>query len=75
MGNSFLTGDGTLKTVMIQVRTTKEALDEIQSGLSQGADAFGLQVECLLGQERTEANLKNIRCGRGKTFLRYGLLL
>ena len=69
MGNSFLTGDGPLKTVMIQVRTTKEALAEIQSGLSQGADAFGLQVECLLGQERTEANLKKIfAAGAGKPF-------
>lgn len=69
MGNSFLTGDGPLKTVMIQVRTTKEALAEIQSGLSQGANAFGLQVECLLGQERTEANLKKIfAAGAGKPF-------
>lgn len=69
MGNSFLTGDGPLKTVMIQVRTAKEALAEIQSGLSQGADAFGLQVECLLGQERTEANLKKIfAAGAGKPF-------
>ena len=58
-----------LKTAMIQVRTAAEAISSVREGLSLGADAFGLQLENLLPDERAESKLRSVfEAGEGKPF-------
>lgn len=58
MKASFLNSDKPLKTAMIQVKTADEAIAAIESGLKQGADAFGWQLECLNAIRSTKKRLK-----------------
>lgn len=54
---------------MIQVKTADEAIAAIESGLKQGADAFGWQLECLSDDQINEKTLKNVfSAGCGKPF-------
>ena len=58
-----------LKTAMIQVRTAAEAISSVREGLRLGADAFGLQLENLLPDERAESKLRSVfEAGEGKPF-------
>lgn len=69
MKASFIRSDKPLKTAMIQVKTADEAIAAIESGLKQGADAFGWQLECLSDDQINEKTLKNVfSAGCGKPF-------
>lgn len=69
MKASFICSDKPLKTAMIQVKTADEAIAAIESGLKQGADAFGWQLECLSDDQINEKTLKNVfSAGCGKPF-------
>lgn len=69
MKASFICSDKPLKTAMIQVKTADEAIAAIESGLKQGADAFGWQLECLSDDQINEKTLKNVfSAGGGKPF-------
>ena len=59
MKASFIRSDKPLKTAMIQVKTADEAIAAIESGLTQGADAFGWQLECLNADQITQKTLEN----------------
>lgn len=60
MKASFLGSDKPLKTAMIQVKTADEAIAAIESGLKQGADAFGWQLECLNADQINQKTLENV---------------
>lgn len=60
MKASFIRSDKPLKTAMIQVKTADEAIAAIESGLKQGADAFGWQLECLNADQINQKTLENI---------------
>ncbi len=69
MKASFIRSDKPLKTAMIQVKTADEAIAAIESGLKQGADAFGWQLECLSDDQINEKTLENVfSAGCGKPF-------
>ena len=69
MKASFLNAKKPLKTVMIQTETADEAVRTIESGLKQGADAFGLQLERLNGEYINRKSLENVfAAGCGKPF-------
>lgn len=69
MKASFIRSDKPLKTAMIQVKNADEAIAAIESGLKQGADAFGWQLECLSDDQINEKTLKNVfSAGCGKPF-------
>lgn len=69
MKASFIRSDKPLKTAMIQVKTADEAIAAIESGLKQGADAFGWQLECLSDDQINEKTFKNVfSTGCGKPF-------
>ncbi|MDD7158050.1 MAG: type I 3-dehydroquinate dehydratase [Firmicutes bacterium] len=69
MKASFIRSDKPLKTAMIQVKNADEAIAAIESGLKQGADAFGWQLECLSDDQINEKTLKNVfSAGFGKPF-------
>lgn len=69
MKASFIRSDKPLKTAMIQVKTADEAIAAIESGLKQGADAFGWQLECLSDDQINEKTFKNVfSAGCGKPF-------
>lgn len=60
MKASFIRPDKPLKTAMIQVKTADEAIAAIESGLKQGADAFGWQLECLNADQINQKTLENV---------------
>ncbi len=60
MKASFLGSYKPLKTAMIQVKTADEAIAAIESGLKQGADAFGWQLECLNADQINQKTLENV---------------
>lgn len=60
MKASFIRSDKPLKTAMIQVKTADEAIAAIESGLKQGADAFGWQLECLNADQINQKTLENV---------------
>lgn len=60
MTASFIRSDKPLKTAMIQVKTADEAIAAIESGLKQGADAFGWQLECLNADQINQKTLENV---------------
>lgn len=60
MKASFIRSDKPLKTTMIQVKTADEAIAAIESGLKQGADAFGWQLECLNADQINQKTLENV---------------
>lgn len=60
MKASFIRSDKPLKTAMIQVKTADEAIAAIESGLKQGADAFGWQLECLNVDQINQKTLENV---------------
>ena len=60
MKASFIRSDKPLKTAMIQVKTADEAIAAIESGLKQGADAFGWQLECLNSDQINQKTLENV---------------
>ena len=60
MKASFICSDKPLKTAMIQVKTADEAIAAIESGLKQGADAFGWQLECLNADQINQKTLENV---------------
>lgn len=60
MKASFIRSDNPLKTAMIQVKTADEAIAAIESGLKQGADAFGWQLECLNADQINQKTLENV---------------
>lgn len=60
MKASFIRSDEPLKTAMIQVKTADEAIAAIESGLKQGADAFGWQLECLNADQINQKTLENV---------------
>ena len=60
MKASFIRSDKPLKTAMIQVKTADEAIASIESGLKQGADAFGWQLECLNADQINQKTLENV---------------
>lgn len=60
MKASFIRSDKPLKTAMIQVKTADEAIAAIESGLKQGADAFGWQLECLNADQINQKSLENV---------------
>lgn len=69
MKASFIRSDKPLKTAMIQVKTADEAIAAIESGLKQGADAFGWQLECLNADQINQKTLENVfSAGRGMPF-------
>lgn len=69
MKASFIRSDKPLKTAMLQVKNADEAIAAIESGLKQGADAFGWQLECLSDDQINEKTLKNVfSAGCGKPF-------
>ncbi len=69
MKASFIRSDKPLKTAMIQVKTADEAIAAIESGLKQGADAFGWQLECLNADQINQKTLENVfSAGHGMPF-------
>lgn len=60
MKASFIRSNKPLKTAMIQVKTADEAIAAIESGLKQGADAFGWQLECLNADQINQKTLENV---------------
>ena len=60
MKASFISSEKPLKTAMIQVKTADEAIAAIESGLKQGADAFGWQLECLNADQINQKTLENV---------------
>lgn len=60
MKASFIRSYKPLKTAMIQVKTADEAIAAIESGLKQGADAFGWQLECLNADQINQKTLENV---------------
>lgn len=60
MKASFIRSDKPLKTAMIQVKTADEAIAAIESGLKQGADAFGWQLKCLNADQINQKTLENV---------------
>ena len=60
MKASFIRSDKPLKTAMIQVKTADEAIAAIESGLKQGADSFGWQLECLNADQINQKTLENV---------------
>lgn len=60
MKASFIRSDKPLKTAMIQVKTADEAIAAIESGLKQGADTFGWQLECLNADQINQKTLENV---------------
>ena len=60
MKASFIRSDKPIKTAMIQVKTADEAIAAIESGLKQGADAFGWQLECLNADQINQKTLENV---------------
>lgn len=60
MKASFIRSDKPLKTAMIQVKTADEAIAAIESGLKQGADAFGWQLEFLNADQINQKTLENV---------------
>lgn len=60
MKASFIRSDKPLKTAMIQVKTADDAIAAIESGLKQGADAFGWQLECLNADQINQKTLENV---------------
>lgn len=60
MKATFLEYNKPLLTAMVQERTPDAAIDTIMHSHYEGADAFGIQLECLEKQFRTFADLKRI---------------
>lgn len=68
MGGAF-GGGKPLLTVMLQCETPEVAVSRIEKSLPLGADAFGLQVECLRPEYRNGETVKRIfDAGQGKPF-------
>ena len=60
MKESFLKKDRPTIVGMLRAKTTKELLREIDLILTQGVDAFGLQIERMPPEEKTAENYKKI---------------
>ena len=58
MKNSFLRQDKTLITPLLSSQTEEALLQEIKSCIEQGATAFGLMIEQLPKELRTEEKMK-----------------
>lgn len=56
----FLTGNRPTFTVMIQAREKSRVMELMEKGKNGGADAFGLQLEQLMPQYRTEEHLRDM---------------
>ena len=56
----FLQNDRPSLTVMLQCQTPEVAVGRIRNALHLGADAFGLQVECLLPEHHTPETFRRI---------------
>lgn len=68
MGAAF-GGEKPLLTVMLQCETPEVALARIEKALPLGADAFGLQVECLRPEYQNGKTVKRLLdAGAGKPF-------
>ena len=57
---SFLNNPKPLLCVMVQEPNPDSAIEVISNALYDGAEAFGIQLECLEREYRTEENLKKI---------------
>lgn len=69
MKKSFLGYDNPLLTVMLQCKTPEVAIGRIRNANMLGADAYGLQVECLKSEYHTPDIYKRIFAeGKGRPF-------
>lgn len=57
---NFLRGGKAPVTAMIMEETAESAMEKIRTALDEGADAFGVQLECLRKEECTEENIRKI---------------
>lgn len=62
---TFLTYEKPLLTTILQCRNPEVALYRIEKALELGADAFGLQTECLLPEYRNEETIKSLFAAMG----------
>ena len=60
MKPTFLNHAKPLLTAMLQYETPKETIGAIRNGLAGGAEAFGLQWECLAEEHRNMETFKNL---------------
>ena len=60
---SFLNNAQPLLCVMVQEDNPDSAIDLITNALYNGAEAFGIQLECIKREYRTEENLKKSLSG------------
>ena len=73
MRKSFLKSEMPLVTAMICCKTPEECIDKIKLSIAEGAEAIGVQLECLGREYRTEKNLKKIfeSCGNLPIYVAY----
>ena len=62
---TFLTYEKPLLTTILQCKNPEVALYRIEKALELGADAFGLQTECLLPEYRNEETIKSLFAAMG----------
>ncbi len=60
MNSSFLLEDRPTLVAMMKSQKTSDLLSEIKNALSQGADAFGIQLESLVPEEKNAENYRRI---------------
>ena len=60
MKPTFLNQERPLLTAMLQYETPKETIGAIRNGLAGGAEAFGLQWECIANEHRNMETFKNL---------------
>lgn len=60
MKKTFLNREKPILTVMLQYKTPEETVGVIRNGLANGAEAFGLQWECIADEHRNIDNLKKL---------------
>ena len=60
MNRAFLQERGPLLTVMMQCAAPETVIYRVRNGLAQGAEAFGLQVESMKPEFKTEEVFKRL---------------
>lgn len=60
MKPTFLNHEKPLLTAMLQYKTPDETVGAIRNGIANGAEAFGLQWECIADEHRTIDNFKKL---------------
>ena len=60
MKKTFLNQEKPLLCAMLQYKTADETVGAIRNGLANGAEAFGLQWECIKDEHRTIDNFKKL---------------